>query len=360
MKFCTKCGTAIEPGDQFCTSCGTPVAQMQAPEAPANSAAAEKEKVTEKPVTTQETVTTTTNAAPAATDLKAEKTAVPTASAPESDAVNATNAPTSTTQVQEPLQSTATATTTEKEATNDTNSTATSATIDKEKVSATVDQTKEYAKSYWNWLTTSVKHPFSYPETTNPLYGITTFVIFAIVSALILIVSGRQTFNALDSKVKVSVIMENPFTFGVFLKFLAIFAVLFALMVLVGILVTQFLGAKGQTVALFTYTNKLAHFVNYTLVLGLLALGMLFVAGPELVDEVTTDMPDILFRALIGMALAGLNLGFIATFFEEKLKFEFDRIYVAILAEAVLFIALYLGVEHLLIPAINQVGTSFN
>ncbi|MEE6712154.1 zinc-ribbon domain-containing protein [Pediococcus acidilactici] len=345
MKFCTKCGTAIEPGDQFCTSCGTPVAQMQAPEAPANSAAAEKEKVTEKPVTTQETVTTTTNAAPAATDLKAEKTAVPTASAPESDAVNATNAPTSTTQVQEPLQSTATAT---------------SATIDKEKVSATVDQTKEYAKSYWNWLTTSVKHPFSYPETTNPLYGITTFVIFAIVSALILIVSGRQTFNALDSKVKVSVIMENPFTFGVFLKFLAIFAVLFALMVLVGILVTQFLGAKGQTVAWFTYTNKLAHFVNYTLVLGLLALGMLFVAGPELVDEVTTDMPDILFRALIGMALAGLNLGFIATFFEEKLKFEFDRIYVAILAEAVLFIALYLGVEHLLIPAINQVGTSFN
>ncbi|MGX6996117.1 zinc ribbon domain-containing protein [Pediococcus acidilactici] len=238
--------------------------------------------------------------------------------------------------------------------------TLTSAIIDKEKVSATVDQTKEYAKSYWNWLTTSVKHPFSYPATTNPLYGITTFIIFAIVSALILIVSGRQTFNALDSKVKVSVIMENPFTFGVFLKFLAIFAVLFALMVLVGILVTQFLGAKGQTVTWFTYTNKLAHFVNYVLVLGLLALGMLFVAGPELVDEVTTDMPDILFRALLGMALAGLNLGFIATFFEEKLKFEFDRIYVAILAEAVLFIALYLGVEHLLIPAISQVETSFN
>lgn len=313
MKFCTKCGTAIEPGDQFCTSCGTPVAQMQAPEAPANSAAAEK--VTEKPATTQETVTTTTSAIPAATA---------------------------------------------KETANDANSTAASATIDKEKVSATVDQTKEYAKSYWNWLTTSVKHPFSYPETTNPLYGITTFVIFAIVSALILIVSGRQTFNALDSKVKVSVIMENPFTFGVFLKFLAIFAVLFALMVLVGVLVTQFLGAKGQTVTWFTYTNKLAHFVNYALVLGLLALGMLFVAGPELVDEVTTDMPDILFRALLGMALAGLNLGFIATFFEEKLKFEFDRIYVAILAEAVLFIALYLGVEHLLIPAITQVGTSFN
>lgn len=71
MKFCTKCGTAIEPGDQFCTSCGTPVAQMQAPEAPANSAAAEK--VTEKPAPTQETVTTTTSAIPAATDLKAEK-----------------------------------------------------------------------------------------------------------------------------------------------------------------------------------------------------------------------------------------------------------------------------------------------
>ncbi|KAF0337788.1 zinc-ribbon domain-containing protein [Pediococcus acidilactici] len=354
MKFCTKCGTAIEPGDQFCTSCGTPVAQMQAPEAPANSAAAEK--VTEKPATTQETVTTTTSAIPAATDLKAEKTATTTA-APESDAVDEIKAPRSTTQAQEaPTTAAATA----KETANDANSTATSATIDKEKVSATVDQTKEYAKSYWNWLTTSVKHPFSYPETTNPLYGITTFVIFAIVSALILIVSGRQTFNALDSKVKVSVIMENPFTFGVFLKFLAIFAVLFALMVLVGILVTQFLGAKGQTVTWFTYTNKLAHFINYALVLGLLALGMLFVAGPELVDEVTTDMPDILFRALLGMALAGLNLGFIATFFEEKLKFEFDRIYVAILAEAVLFIALYLGVEHLLIPAITQVGTSFN
>ena len=354
MKFCTKFGTAIEPGDQFCTSCGTPVAQMQAPEAPANSVAAEK--VTEKPAPTQETVTTTTSATPAATDLKAEKTAATTA-APESDAVDETKAPTSTTQAQEaPTTAAATA----KETANDANSTATSATIDKEKVSATVDQTKEYAKSYWNWLTTSVKHPFSYPETTNPLYGITTFIIFAIVSALILIVSGRQTFNALDSKVKVSVIMENPFTFGVFLKFLAIFAVLFALMVLVGILVTQFLGAKGQTVTWFTYTNKLAHFVNYVLVLGLLALGMLFVAGPELVDEVTTDMPDILFRALLGMALAGLNLGFVATFFEEKLKFEFDRIYVAILAEAVLFIALYLGVEHLLIPAITQVGTSFN
>ncbi|KAF0340938.1 zinc-ribbon domain-containing protein [Pediococcus acidilactici] len=354
MKFCTKCGTAIEPGDQFCPSCGTPVAQMQAPEAPANSAAAEK--VTEKPAPTQETVTTTTSAIPAATDLKAEKTATTTA-APESDAVDETKAPRSTTQAQEAPK---TAAATAKETANDANSTATSATIDKEKVSATVDQTKEYAKSYWNWLTTSVKHPFSYPETTNPLYGITTFIIFAIVSALILIVSGRQTFNALDSKVKVSVIMENPFTFGVFLKFLAIFAVLFALMVLVGILVTQFLGAKGQTVTWFTYTNKLAHFVNYALVLGLLALGMLFVAGPELVDEVTTDMPDILFRALLGMALAGLNLGFIATFFEEKLKFEFDRIYVAILAEAVLFIALYLGVEHLLIPAITQVGTSFN
>lgn len=339
MKFCTKCGTAIEPGDQFCTSCGTPVAQMQASEAPTDSAA-EKEKVTEKPATTQETAFTTTSAALAATDLKIEKTTA-TASAPESDAVDETKASTSATQAQEA-------------------STTTSATIDKEKVSATVDQTKEYAKSYWNWLTTSVKHPFSYPATTNPLYGITTFVIFAIVSALILIVSGRQTFNALDSKVKVSVIMENPFTFGVFLKFLAIFAVLFALMVLVGILVTQFLGAKGQTVTWFAYTNKLAHFVNYVLVLGLLALGMLFVAGPELVDEVTTDMPDILFRALLGMALAGLNLGFIATFFEEKLKFEFDRIYVAILAEAVLFIALYLGVEHLLIPAITQVGTSFN
>ncbi|KAF0365705.1 zinc-ribbon domain-containing protein [Pediococcus acidilactici] len=339
MKFCTKCGTVIEPGDQFCTSCGTSVAQMQASEAPTDSAA-EKEKVTEKPATTQETGFTTTSAAPAATDLKIEKTTA-TASAPESDAVDETKAPTSATQAQEA-------------------STTTSATIDKEKVSATVDQTKEYAKSYWNWLTTSVKHPFSYPATTNPLYGITTFVIFAIVSALILIVSGRQTFNALDSKVKVSVIMENPFTFGVFLKFLAIFAVLFALMVLVGILVTQFLGAKGQTVTWFAYTNKLAHFVNYVLVLGLLALGMLFVAGPELVDEVTTDMPDILFRALLGMALAGLNLGFIATFFEEKLKFEFDRIYVAILAEAVLFIALYLGVEHLLIPAITQVGTSFN
>lgn len=339
MKFCTKCGTAIEPGDQFCTSCGTSVAQMQASEAPTDSAA-EKEKVTEKPATTQETGFTTTSAASAATDLKVEKTTA-TASAPESDAVDETKASTSATQAQEA-------------------STTTSATIDKEKVSATVDQTKEYAKSYWNWLTTSVKHPFSYPETTNPLYGITTFIIFAIVSALILIVSGRQTFNALDSKVKVSVIMENPFTFGVFLKFLAIFAVLFALMVLVGILVTQFLGAKGQTVTWFTYTNKLAHFVNYVLVLGLLALGMLFVAGPELVDEVTTDMPDILFRALLGMALAGLNLGFIATFFEEKLKFEFDRIYVAILAEAVLFIALYLGVEHLLIPAITQVGTSFN
>lgn len=355
MKFCTKCGTAIEPGDQFCTSCGTSVAQMQASEAPTDSAA-EKEKVTEKPATTQETGFTTTSAASAATDLKVEKTTA-TASAPESDAVDETKAPTSATQAQEaPTTAAATA----KETANDANSTATSATIDKEKVSATVDQTKEYAKSYWNWLTTSVKHLFSYPETTNPLYGITTFVIFAIVSALILIVSGRQTFNALDSKVKVSVIMENPFTFGVFLKFLAIFAVLFALMVLVGILVTQFLGAKGQTVTWFTYTNKLAHFVNYVLVLGLLALGMLFVAGPELVDEVTTDMPDILFRALLGMALAGLNLGFVATFFEEKLKFEFDRIYVAILAEAVLFIALYLGVEHLLIPAITQVGTSFN
>ena len=282
MKFCTKCGTAIEPGDQFCTSCGTSVAQMQASEAPTDSAA-EKEKVTEKPATTQETGFTTTSAASAATDLKVEKTTA-TASAPESDAVDETKAPTSATQAQEASTTTAT---TAKEAANDANSTTTSATIDKEKVSATVDQTKEYAKSYWNWLTTSVKHPFSYPETTNPLYGITTFVIFAIVSALILIVSGRQTFNALDSKVKVSVIMENPFTFGVFLKFLAIFAVLFALMVLVGILVTQFLGAKGQTVTWFAYTNKLAHFVNYVLVLGLLALGMLFVAGPELVDEVT-------------------------------------------------------------------------
>ncbi|MDV2911189.1 hypothetical protein R0H03_04820 [Pediococcus acidilactici] len=60
---------------------------------------------------------------------------------------------------------------TAKETANDVNSTAISVTIDKEKVSATVDQTKEYAKGYWNWLTTSVKHPFSYPETTNPLYG---------------------------------------------------------------------------------------------------------------------------------------------------------------------------------------------
>ena len=196
MKFCTKCGTAIEPGDQFCTSCGTSVAQMQASEAPTDSAA-EKEKVTEKPATTQETGFTTTSAAPAATDLNVEKTTA-TASAPESDAVDETKASTSATQAQEASTTTAT---TAKEAANDANSTTTSATIDKEKVSATVDQTKEYAKSYWNWLTTSVKHPFSYPETTNPLYGITTFVIFAIVSALILIVSGRQTFNALDRKI---------------------------------------------------------------------------------------------------------------------------------------------------------------
>ncbi|EHJ24598.1 zinc-ribbon domain-containing protein [Pediococcus acidilactici] len=135
MKFCTKCGTAIEPGDQFCTSCGTSVAQMQASEAPTDSAA-EKEKVTEKPATTQETGFTTTSAASAATDLKVEKTTA-TASAPESDAVDETKAPTSATQAQEASTTTAT---TAKEAANDANSTTTSATIDKEKVSATVDQ----------------------------------------------------------------------------------------------------------------------------------------------------------------------------------------------------------------------------
>lgn len=326
MIFCTKCGTAIGSGDQYCTNCGTPVAQMQISGMPANF---------ENSVQNSQAATNISNEKTTATEETTELTDSTTDVNMQGSGNDAKTRGLSTGDIP-----------------NQDRAAVTAVKIDKERVETTVTQTKKHAKNYWDWLVNSIKQPFDYSQTSHPLYGISTLVILSLISALLLLVVGRQTFTVLSGRF--SMIMENPFNLGMYLKFLAIFIILFALMGIIGILITQFLGRKDQSIPWFDYTNRLGHFVGYVMVLEVVALGMLFLFGPELVNEVTT-ISDVIFRALLIIALGGLNLGFIATFFKKRNRFAIDRIYVAILAEAVLFITLYLGVKHMLMYTLQQV-----
>lgn len=235
--------------------------------------------------------------------------------------------------------------------------------IDSEAVNQKVKRTQKYALSYWQWLKTSIEKPFEIQADAHPFYGLTTFILLSMLGALLIVVPGHQIFISATQGTSnlTNNIMENPFSFGLFLKLFLIIGVIYALYVIVGFATIKLLGDEVQSVSWSSYTNDFAHLINYTIIFSALAVLMASIFLPNaMMNSSSTGVPSsVKFIALL-LALAGLgfNTGFLATLFNTKLKFKIDRIYVVVIAQIVIAIVIYIVVQNVLIPAVQSYVTN--
>ncbi len=338
MKFCTNCGSQLEAGDKFCTNCGSAV--VTAPKV-------EEVPEVETPVTPE-----------------VEKAVEETPVAPQVEKVVEEEAPV-TPEVKEVAEpETKVEPEVEAPVAPESTKTESKINIDKEAVNERVQQTKEYAQSYWNWVKTSVQKPFEAQKSSHPFYGITTFVLFSIIGALFIIIPGRQAFskfNETTSDYGVGSIMNNPFSIGMFLKLLITIAIVYALYVVIGFLIVKFLSVEDGKVSIFEYTNNFAHFINYTLIFSIVALLMMVLSTQSIINNLDSgvSVPGSLklVVTLLAIATLGFNTGFLATFFDKNMKFKIDRIYVVMIAQLVVVLIAFILVRYMIVPNVESYTT---
>jgi uncharacterized Zn finger protein (UPF0148 family) len=286
MEHCTNCGAALEPTDKFCTSCGNKIEVEPAP------VSTPEPKVTPKPEPT-----------PVSSDSEV-KTEVQNEVKPEPKP-----------------------------------------TVDTEAVNARVDQTKKYAQDYFGWFKNSCIEPFEFTELNDSFYGITTFVLAAIIGGLGIVVPGHQIYNMSFGAVSASLGTGhvNPFTIGKFFTVTITFAIVFAIYVAVGFAILKMAQQKETNITFTNYVNRFAHFVNYTLVVAVVALlvTLLFVlpAFKSGMDSMSFAVKVTAFLLMI--VGIGFNIGFLAPFLDRQAHFKIDRIYVAVIAQIVGIAVMY-------------------
>lgn len=299
MKFCAKCGAALEAEDKFCTNCGTQVVE----------------------------------AAP--TEVFEPTTAEPVKEARIEESVKS----------EQPVHETVTP----------------KSTMNSEKLNQNVEQTKKYAQSYWNWLKSSIQNPSKSPSDAHQYYGITTFALFSIIGALFIIIPGRQAFTSINQQSGNSTydIMQNPFGIGLFLKIFVVFLIIYALYLAVGYFTLKIAGDDSDGLSLTRYTNDFAHRINFTFIFAVSALLITIIFVPnEIANSIGTDMKSFgtlnLVGLLLGVAGVSFNIGFLATILNTNVKLKFDKIYVALIAQMIILVIVYMLIRYMVVPSVQS------
>ncbi|KAF0351550.1 zinc-ribbon domain-containing protein [Pediococcus pentosaceus] len=238
--------------------------------------------------------------------------------------------------------------------------------VDKEAVNERVQQTKQYAQNYWNWVKTSIQKPFETQNDAHPFYGMTTFILFSIIGALFVVIPGGQIFGKFSETtshygVNTESIMDNPFTIGMFFKLLVVIAIIYALYIVIGYLVEKLLSTEDSETSVIEYTNKFAHFINYTLIFSVVALVITIFSTQTIVNNLSEGRTDLgslnLVVGLLALASLGFSTGFLATFFDKNVKYKIDRIYVVVIAQLVVSLVIYILVRYMIVPNAESYAT---
>ena len=246
--------------------------------------------------------------------------------------------------------------------------------VDKEAVNERVQQTKQYAQNYWNWVKTSIQKPFETQNDAHPFYGMTTFILFSIIGALFVVIPGGQIFGKFSETtshygVDTESIMDNPFTIGIFFKLLVVIAIIYALYIVIGYLVEKLLSTEDSETSIIEYTNKFAHFINYTLIFSVVALVITIFSTQTIINNLSEGRTDLgslnLVVGLFALASLGFSTGFLATFFDKNVKYKIDRIYVVVIAQLVVSLVIYILVRYMIVSnaesyAIGLFGSVFS
>lgn len=230
--------------------------------------------------------------------------------------------------------------------------------INTDTINAGVAKTKNFAGKYWNWLKTSIKTPSDYEMDTHPYYGLTSFVLFAVLGSLQVIIPGNMIFSEMNrDNGSLSDIVKNPFTFGLFLKLAVVFLITYALYVGIGYAAERFFASDSQA-KITEYTNRFAHYVNFSGILTVVALILSIIAVPTIANGSSSDtphVPGIVLLIMIILMIAGVafQIGFIATFLAHDVSFKIDRIYVVLIAEIAIGVITYFVVRYMVMPDIQ-------
>lgn len=238
--------------------------------------------------------------------------------------------------------------------------------VDKEAVNERVQQTKQYAQNYRNWVKTSIQKPFETQNDAHPFYGMTTFILFSIIGALFVVIPGGQIFGKFSETtshygVNTESIMDNPFTIGMFFKLLVVIAIIYALYIVIGYSVEKLLSTEDSETSIIEYTNKFAHFINYTLIFSVVALVITIFSTQTIINNLSEGRTDLgslnLVVGLLALASLGFSTGFLATFFDKNVKYKIDRIYVVVIAQLVISLVIYILVRYMIVPNAESYAT---
>ncbi|WP_259766913.1 zinc ribbon domain-containing protein [Pediococcus pentosaceus] len=194
----------------------------------------------------------------------------------------------------------------------------------------------------------------------------TTFILFSIIGALFVVIPGGQIFGKFSETtshygVNTESIMDNPFTIGMFFKLLVVIAIIYALYIVIGYLVEKLLSTEDSETSIIEYTNKFAHFINYTLIFSVVALVITIFSTQTIINNLSEGRTDLgslnLVVGLLASASLEFSTGFLATFFDKNVKYKIDRIYVVVIAQLVISLVIYILVRYMIVPNAESYAT---
>ncbi|WP_125589094.1 zinc ribbon domain-containing protein [Companilactobacillus jidongensis] len=208
---------------------------------------------------------------------------------------------------------------------------------------------KKHSLNYFEWFTKSLKNP-SIVKNGNKYFGLVTLLLNSILVAYIFHILGNKilvafveqanelmnTFNR-DS----SSISAIPTGLSLYLRLLMIVLIYNVIFSLVGFLSKKYL--IGDNISLSGYLNQLGSYSNGMLVVDIISIIILWITLPTDFSMIESHY-GFIYVFIFAISLLSLiwSIAFIGSILISDGKSKMDKIYVAVLAEIIVGIVLFI------------------
>lgn len=227
---------------------------------------------------------------------------------------------------------------------------------------------KKHSMNYFEWFVNSIKSP-SVVSNENKYFGLVTLLLNSFLVAYIFHVLGNRILvtivdaangflNAFNQDTSSTAAI--PTGFSLYVRLLMIVLIYNAIFVLIGFLSRKYL--IGENIGLSSYLNQLGSYSNSMLIADVISIVLLWVTIPADFSTIETNH-GFIYVFIFALSLLSLmwSIAFIGSILISANKAKMDKIYVAIIAEIVVGIVLYIifkGVYSSVAANYSSLGTS--
>ncbi|KRM56246.1 hypothetical protein FC18_GL000150 [Lacticaseibacillus sharpeae JCM 1186 = DSM 20505] len=202
--------------------------------------------------------------------------------------------------------------------------------------SATAEATKKYATNYWAYLVDSLKHPYTMSGTYHKYFGLTSFIIVALLIALTIMMIANHAVSEVSGAASSlfgteQISSAGSLGFSVAIRiFVLVFVIEIAMASVAYLTVHAMLG--DRRLGYLDFLNQFAHFSNLAVFFTIIGFVLSLISG-------SIGSAVILYLAVIGsLGIEGIAL--VASVFKAEPTTHLDKIYAYIIGTFILGIAI--------------------